>query len=258
ARRSTRKDQTWSPLDFRTVNHATRRKSMGPDPRQHWGLGDRPIGNLLRMYESKGIRVLSLSENTPNVDAYSFWHDNHPYMFLNQKKTPERSNFDSAHELEHLVLHFHAEAETSSSDDPETQADQFASAFLVPEADVRSYVGQVYSASQVIKAKVRWRASAMALARRLYDLGMLSEWNHRSIIIELGKRGYRSGEPLGVEREKSTLLDKVLKAMWAQGLTKTDVASDLNIPIDEVETLVFDLAGDSTHRPDNPSIRPVD
>lgn len=29
---SARKDQTCSPLAFRTVNHAIRRKSMGPDP----------------------------------------------------------------------------------------------------------------------------------------------------------------------------------------------------------------------------------
>src|SRR5690606_19963003 len=43
--------------------------------RQHWGLGDRPIGNVLRLLESKGIRVLSLSENTHNVDAYSFWRN---------------------------------------------------------------------------------------------------------------------------------------------------------------------------------------
>ncbi|MCM2563811.1 hypothetical protein M8756_17110, partial [Lutimaribacter sp. EGI FJ00015] len=33
-RRSTRRDQTCSPLVFRTVNHAASQKSMGPDPKQ--------------------------------------------------------------------------------------------------------------------------------------------------------------------------------------------------------------------------------
>lgn len=219
--------------------------------RQHWGLGDRPIGNLLKLYESKGIRVLSLSENTPNVDAYSFWHDDRPYMFLNQRKTAERSNFDSAHELAHLVLHFHADGETSAKDDLETQADQFASAFLMPEADIRSSVGHIYSASQVIKAKGRWKVSAMALARRFFDLGLLSEWSHRSIIIELGKRGFRSGEPIGVDREKSTVLDKVLTTLWSKGITKNSIANDLNVPLEEVETLIFDLAGDLHERPES-------
>ena len=32
--------------------------------RQHWGLGERPIGNLLALLETQGIRVFSLSENT--------------------------------------------------------------------------------------------------------------------------------------------------------------------------------------------------
>lgn len=211
--------------------------------RQHWGLGDRPIGNLLKLYEAKGIRVLSLSENTKNVDAYSFWHSNSPYMFLNQQKTAERSNFDSAHELAHLVLHFHVDAATAPTEDAEKQADQFASAFLMPEADIKGTLGHVYSASQVIKAKVRWKASAMALATRLHHIGMLTEWNYRSIIIELGKRGYRTGEPIGVEREKSIIIEKVLRALWSNGLTKSGIASELNIPWEEVETLVFDLAG---------------
>jgi Zn-dependent peptidase ImmA (M78 family)/DNA-binding XRE family transcriptional regulator len=210
--------------------------------RQHWGIGDRPIGSILRLFESKGIRILSLSENTQNVDAYSFWKADRPYIFLNQKKTAERSNFDAAHELGHLVLHFHAQAESAPEDDAERQADQFASAFLMPEADVKSALSHVYSSSQIIKAKIRWKVSAMALATRLNRLGLLSDWNYRSIVIDLGRQGYRASEPLGVERETSTILAKVLAALWSKGLTKKDIADDLNLPWEEVETLFFGLA----------------
>ncbi len=210
--------------------------------RQHWGIGDRPIGSILRLFESKGIRVLSLSENTQNVDAYSFWKADYPYIFLNQKKTAERSNFDAAHELGHLVLHFHAQAESAPEDDAERQANQFASAFLMPEADIKSAMSNVYSSSQIIKAKSRWKVSAMALATQLNRLGLLSDWNYRSILIDLGRQGYRTGEPIGVERETSTLLAKVLAAMWSKGLTKKDIANDLNLPWDEVESLFFGLA----------------
>jgi Zn-dependent peptidase ImmA (M78 family)/DNA-binding XRE family transcriptional regulator len=222
--------------------------------RQHWGLGDRPIGSLLKLYESKGIRVLSLSENTTNVDAYSFWHAERPYMFLNQRKTAERSNFDSAHELGHLVLHFHAAQESAQPDDAEKQADRFASAFLMPEADVKSSLGRAYTVSQIIKAKQRWKVSAMALATRLHGLGMLSDWNYRSIIIELGQRGYRTGEPVGVERETSTVLGKVLAALWKNGVTRSEIARELNLPWEEVETLIFDLAGHIPARPAAPSL----
>ncbi len=171
-------------------------------------------------------------------------------MFLNQQKTAERSNFDSAHELAHLVLHFHVDAATAPTEDAEKQADQFASAFLMPEDDIKGRIGHVYSASQIIKAKGRWKTSAMALATRLHHLGMLTEWNYRSIIIELGRRGYRKGEPIGVEREHSIILEKVLRALWGKGLTKSGIADELNIPWEEVETLAFDLAG----KLQNPSV----
>jgi Zn-dependent peptidase ImmA (M78 family) len=226
--------------------------------RQHWSLGDRPIGNILRLFESKGIRVLSLSENTDNVDAFSFWHADYPYIFLNQKKTAERSNFDAAHELGHLVLHFHAQAESMPIDDAERQANLFASAFLMPDADLKSVLSHIYSSSQIIKMKVRWKVSALALATRLHQIGMLSEWNYRSILIELGQRGFRTGEPLGVEREASTLLGKVFAALWAKGITRNEIASDLNLPWDEVEALVFGLTGPVPSRPQRPSFMLVD
>jgi Zn-dependent peptidase ImmA (M78 family)/DNA-binding Xre family transcriptional regulator len=209
--------------------------------RQHWGLGDRPIGNMLKLLESKGVRVLSLSENTRNVDAYSFWRSDRAYIFLNQEKTAERSIFDSAHELGHLVLHHHAGARHDKG--AEFQADQFASAFLMPEHDVKNELSEVVSPRQIIRAKKRWKVSAMALAYRLHALKLLSDWNYRAFCIELGKLGYRSGEPDGVERETSVVLAKVLTALWTKRLTKAEIAKDLSVPMEEIETLVFKLAG---------------
>lgn len=213
--------------------------------RQHWGLGDRPVGNVLHLLESKGIRILSLSEDTRNVDAYSFWRADSPYIFLNQEKTAERSIFDSAHELAHLVLHHHAGAKNDRG--AEMQADRFASAFLMPEADVKSQTSSLYSVSQIIKAKKRWKVSAMALTYRLHGLKLLSDWTYRSTCIELGQKGYRKGEPNGVERETSVVIAKVLSALWSKRMTKADIASDLAIPLEDLESLIFGLSG-ATHK----------
>jgi len=220
--------------------------------RQHWGLGERPIGNVLRLLESKGVRSLSLSENTRNVDAYSFWRNDRPYIFLNQEKTAERSIFDSVHELAHLVLHHHAGAK--SDRDAETQADQFASAFLMPEADVKSGAAHIFSTRQIIAKKMRWKVSAMALAYRMHRLNLLTEWNYRSTCIELGKLGYRNGEPTGVERESSTVIAKVLGALWSKRLTKNEIARDLAVPLEEIETLIFGLAGPVVAPPKSASL----
>lgn len=219
--------------------------------RQHWGLGDKPISNVLKLVESKGVRVLSLSENTQHVDAYSFWRGEKPYIFLNQKKSSERSIFDTAHELAHLVLHVHAGSRIDRG--AEMQADRFASAFLMPEHDVKSQIFEVYSSHQLIRAKKRWRVSAMALAHRLRDLEMITEWMYRSLCIDLGKMGYRSGEPDSVERERSVVWAKVLAALWSKRMTKAEISSDLYVPLEEIENLIFGLAAPgSTDQPRTP------
>lgn len=212
--------------------------------RQHWGLGDRPIGNVLRLIESKGIRVLSLEESNRNVDAYSFWRDGKPFIFLNTFKTAEHSIFDCGHELGHLVLHKHGGPGHTKS--AEVEANRFASSFLMPEHDVRAAIPRrLISARRIIETKQRWKVSAMALTVRLYQIGLISDWQYRSLCIELGKLGYRSAERVGVEREKSVIWQKVLSELWAKRSTKEDIAKKLALPHDEIERLVFQLAGDA-------------
>ena len=54
--------------------------------RQYWGIGEKPIGNIVHFLETKGIRVFSLSENTRTVDAFSCWRNGEPFIFLNTFK----------------------------------------------------------------------------------------------------------------------------------------------------------------------------
>ncbi len=211
--------------------------------RQEWGLGDKPIGNVLRLLESKGIRILSLEEQNKNVDAYSFWRNQKPFVFLNTFKSAEHSIFDCGHELGHLVLHRHGNPKPTKS--AEVEANRFASAFLMPADDVRAAIPRRFiGAKLIIEAKVRWKVSAMALTVRLNQIGMLSDWQYRSLCIELGKLGYRTSEKIGVEREKSVVWQKILTDLWQKRQTKEDIGRQLNIPHDEVERLVFRLAAD--------------
>lgn len=211
--------------------------------RQEWGLGDKPIGNVLRLLESRGVRVLSLEEKNKNVDAYSFWRNQKPFVFLNTFKTAEHGIFDCGHELGHLVLHKHGSPKPTKS--AEVEANRFASAFLMPAHDVRAAIPRrLISANLIIKAKARWKVSAMALTVRLNQVGLLSDWQYRSLCIELGKLGYRTSEKIGVEREKSVVWQKILGDLWQKRQTKEDIGRHLSIPHDEVERLVFCLAGD--------------
>lgn len=215
--------------------------------RQHWGLGERPIGNLVGLLETFGVRVFSLSENTARVDAFSFWRDDKPFVFLNNFKTAERSILDACHELGHLVMHRHAgpNPDRVQNDErvSEREANAFASAFLMPENDVRARAPRFVNADAVIRMKERWRVSAMAMAYRLQHLRLVSEWQYKTLCIELTKRGYRTGEPRGIERETSIVWKKVLSQLWSERVSKNEIAKALHIPLDELEGLVWGLAG---------------
>jgi Zn-dependent peptidase ImmA (M78 family) len=95
----------------------------------------------------------------------------------------------------------------------------------------------------ILRAKSRWRVAAMAMAYRLHSLTILSEWQYKSACIELGKRGYRTGEPGGLDRETSLVWRKVLDSLWSERVTKNEIARELRIPLDELEGLVWGLVG---------------
>lgn len=220
--------------------------------RQYWSLGEKPISNMLGLLEVNGVRVFSLSEDTATVDAFSFWRDGIPFIFLNNFKTAEHSIFDAAHEVGHLVLHRHAG--TQPSRPAEREANAFASALLMPASDVRARVRRLITVDAIIKAKRRWRVSAMAMAYRLRSLSLLTEWQYKSACIELGRRGYRSGEPDGIERETSRVWQKVLTQLWSERRTKSHIADSLHIPLDELEGLIWGLTGPNS-RPDTDTVR---
>ncbi|MEQ8448961.1 MAG: XRE family transcriptional regulator [Nitratireductor sp.] len=212
--------------------------------RQYWTIGEKPIGNMIKLLESKGIRVFSLAENTKNVDAFSCWRNGEPYIFLNTFKSAERSRFDAAHELGHLVLHKHGGPHGREA---ETEANTFASAFLMPQADVIATIPYVTSVDQIVRAKRRWGVAAVALAYRLNKLGRITDW----LYVQVNRR-YRTKEPNGLPPERSTVWQMVLQELWKEGVSKHRIAAALSIPDGELENLLFGLTGE-TEPPARPS-----
>ena len=226
--------------DLPDLSYQSDPEKAASEARQYWGIGERPIGNMIGFLESKGVRVLSLSEDTANVNAFSFWRDGKPYIFLNNFKTPESSIFDSAHELGHLLVH--CKGDLRGDRLLEREADGFAGAFLMPANDVRATINYPVTSEVVISAKKKWRVSAFALLHRLWRMKIITtEHQYRSLCIDLSRRGYRSNEPVGIEREISMIWKQVFSSLWAEKVTKADVARELRIPLDELEGLVANM-----------------
>lgn len=212
--------------------------------REHWRLGDKPIDNMVHLLEAKGIRVFSLAQNTKEVDAFSVWRDDVPYVFLNRFKSPERSRFDAAHELGHLIMHKHGGAAAIHKNSPvEAEANSFAGAFLMPEADVRAVVtSTVFSLDQVKMFKKRWRVSAAALVYRLNELGMISSARSNSFYVEMSRRGWLKNEPDSCTREQSYAWQQIIDDLRSQGITKNHIVTKTGVPMKEIEALLFGLA----------------
>lgn len=215
-----------------------------PDPeaaaefvRRQWSLGNLSIRNMVHLLESKGVRVFSLAVDAREVDAFSLWSGNVPFIFLNANKTSEHSRFDAAHELGHLVLHKHG---PPNGIEAEKQANAFASAFLMPRGSVIANAPRFPTYDVLVDRKQIWIVSVAALAYRMHQLGLMTDWQYRGACIQIAKRG-KDFEPNEAPRETSIILPKVFSALYEDGLGRAHVARDLCIPIGELEQLLFGL-----------------
>lgn len=207
--------------------------------RAEWGLGERPVKNMVHLLESRGVRVFSLTEEGRELDAFSFWwRAEIPYVFLNTQKSAEHGRFDAAHELGHLVLHRHGGARTKAT---EHEADRFASAFLMPRGSVIAAAPRLATVRTLIEIKPKWNVSVAALNVRLHALGLTSDWKYRNLCIEISRRGYRTSEPQGSRHETSLVLQKVFQRLREEDVGKADVARELLIYAQELDSLVFGL-----------------
>ncbi|MBY5385335.1 ImmA/IrrE family metallo-endopeptidase [Rhizobium leguminosarum] len=220
--------------------------------RDFWGLGNRPIKNLVHLLELKGVRVFSLGEDGKEVDAFSLWRGQRPYVFLNSQKSAERSRFDAAHELGHLVLHKHA---APNGLEAEKQANEFAAAFLMPEAPLRA-VGRVTGLPRVVELKSMWAVSVAAMTYRLHELGLASKWTYQQLFMEISRRGWRTNEPVPMRREQSQVWKKVLDDLRQNSTGVERLSEFLSLPESEIVKLLFGLVTVAVPSNPNASITP--
>lgn len=202
--------------------------------RTMWGLGTKPLPNLVQLCESRGIKVYTLPPFADAVDAYSIWRDDVPFIFLARRKAPEHIRFDLAHELGHLVLHSAEPAETAAH---EREADAFASEFLIPEASIDEYLRFNPSATEILKIRSYFKVSAMAMTLAAYRASRMSEWSYRQTCMTLSQNGFRSGEPDGMPNyEMSRIFPQVFKN---PSVSAAKIAGDLALPLADVHALTF-------------------
>ena len=207
--------------------------------RTEWGLGERPVKNMIHWLEAHGVRVFSLAEDTVDMDAFSCWLGDTPFVFLNTIKSAERSRMDAAHELGHLVLHRRHDG--ARGREAEREADRFGASFLMPRGSVLANAPRHGRLTQIIEAKRLWNVSTANLTFRMHKVGLLTDWEYRTLFAEISRHGYRTQEPNAAQSESSQVLAKVFHSLRADGITMSQVAQELRVYPDELSRAVFGL-----------------
>lgn len=218
--------------------------------RVEWGLGLRPIRNVVHVLESRGVRVFRLASDLAELDAFSYWFSDRPFVLLNTHKSGERSRFDAAHELGHLVLHRAGDVVGRQA---EKEANAFASAFLLPEETFRPDCPNYVTPSRLLLRKPKWKVSVAAMLKRADDLHIYNDWQVRQTWIELSKRGWRRaepGEPDPLPHEQSLRFKTIGELLAKSGASLDDIRKAQFIPPDDFNELI-PPAGDAA--PQTPS-----
>lgn len=213
--------------------------------RSMWGLGIQPINNMMSLCELKGIRVFRLPLEVKEIDALSFFDDESgsPFIFLNTTKSAERVRFDCAHELGHTVMHTHNKYVRNDVDNRflETEADRFASEFLMPTEGFLSTVPTYLTIENMIEYKKLWRTSLKAINYKSHKLQRITDWVYRSNSMKINSLGYHLSEPNETHRDESVMLPKLISTLASDPkFSKQKMLDDIGISEKDFNELTFD------------------
>lgn len=158
---------------------------------------------LLYKLELSGIYILEKNMGT-SIDAYSTWTSQEkPFIILgNKKKSAVRRNFDLAHELGHLLLHYRIDMDSLTKDEHkiiEKEANDFASFFLLPKAQfLKDFptISKKSNPKSYLDLKMKYMVSIGALEYRAYKMGLLTFEENRYFYATLNRKDYKKNEPL--------------------------------------------------------------
>jgi Zn-dependent peptidase ImmA (M78 family)/transcriptional regulator with XRE-family HTH domain len=207
-----------------------------------WRVPRGPIRDLCATVENAGCLVIHSDFGLPEMDAiYQKVRGVPPLLWVNSRKPLDRVRMSIAHELGHLILH---EEEPVDHALAERQADEFASAFLMPRADFRSECPSRLGVPELIELKRRWRCSMVAIIRRARDVGKIDEQHYTNLMISVSRQGWRKQEPYPITGESPRLLANAIHtALRELHLNDDELADRLAIPVEQLRSWMQPFPG---------------
>ncbi|MCI1728596.1 MAG: ImmA/IrrE family metallo-endopeptidase [Chiayiivirga sp.] len=186
--------------------------------RDAWRLPLGPIKNLTKLIEGAGVIIIECDFGSIPMDATSVAVDDLPPMiFINRDVPGDRWRFTLAHELAHLVMHDIPKPEM------EDEADEFASEFLVPGAEVAPDLSRmrVDRLDSYLTLKGYWGVSIASLIMKAKAMGKLTPDQSKSLFMQMSRLQIRKNEPNPIPREQP-MLHPMLVGYFKNDLGFTD------------------------------------
>lgn len=221
------------------VNDLTTPADAARQVRAEWQVSPGPVDSMVGLIEDAGALITSRALVSPQpldsgaesvpVDAVSCSPPGEdPVVLLNHGTPAERQRYTLAHELGHMVLHQVPRPEQ------EKQANSFAAELLMPAREIRADLAAgSLTIARLLELKTRWKVSMWALLRRAHTLGVLSDWQYRSLAVEMTSLGYRTTEPGDLDRETPVAVTSIITWHLERGRDITDLAHAALLTLDE-------------------------
>ena len=191
--------------------------------RAHWRIPSGPLPDLTRLAEKAGVIVAHSSLGGATVSGVTFATPGMPPLIaLNSDQPSDRMRFTLAHELGHLVMH------RFPTPRMEEEANEFASALLLPATDIKPYFrGRRVALALLAALKPEWRVSMGALLMAASEHAPLEQNQKQYLWKQMSARGYRLREPpeLDFARELPTVVSSLIDVhLDAMGYTADELA----------------------------------
>ena len=195
--------------------------------REIWKIPCGSINNLIYYLEGNGIFVFEVDCDFSTFDAVSAYNNSLGVgiIIINKNQSPDRYRFTLAHELGHIIMH-----RSSISPNIEKEANNFASAFLMPRNDIYEDLVDL-KFWDLPQYKQIWKVSMAALIYRAFDLKAIDSKKYASLNVRLSQEGYKKNEPIcGIDKERPSLF-KDLLSYFVTNLqySEKDILSVLNL-----------------------------
>jgi len=187
-----------------------------------------PAKNLIHKLERIGVRMFTLPEDIPDLDAFSIWVQGRtPVVVLNPHRPGDRQLFSVAHEVGHLALHYPL---TTGQDGIEVESNKFASELLLPAEAMQAELISPVTLTLLADLKTRWRVSIAALLQRAKDLNVVTERQYRYLRMQMGDRGWIKHEPVEIEPDRPQGLRRMAEVAYGGTLNVRRIARDTRRP----------------------------